>query len=156
MTNNLLTIIPLAVLLLTACSSESTSAVAESIQKTEVTVYKSASCGCCKGWATYLEEEGFAVTSIDHEDMDSIKTRLGLPDPELKSCHTAIVGNYLIEGHVPSDDIKRLLNENPPEIKGLSAPGMPTMSPGMASRTPKDYAVLSFTETGETAIFSQY
>lgn len=156
MTNNLLTLIPIAVVLLTACTSESTSTVEDDIQKAEITVYKSPTCGCCTGWATYLEEEGFAVTSIDHEDMDSIKTKLGLPDPDLKSCHTAIVDGYLIEGHVPANDITQLLNERPTNIKGLSAPGMPMMSPGMASRTPKDYAVLSFTESGETAIYSQY
>ena len=122
----------------------------------EITVYKSPSCGCCKEWVTYLEEEGFKVTAIDHDDVDVIKAKYGLPDPKLKSCHTAIVGNYLVEGHVPANDIERLLREKPANIKGLSAPGMPMMSPGMASRTPKDYAVLSFTESGETAVYSQY
>jgi len=66
------------------------------------------------------------------------------------------VDDYLVEGHVPANDIVRLLKERPSNIKGLSAPGMPMMSPGMASRTPKDYDVLSFTATGETAVYSQY
>ncbi len=124
--------------------------------KAHLTVYKSATCGCCKEWVTYLEEEGFSVTAIDHDDMDSIKTKFGIPDPALHSCHTAIVDGYIVEGHVPANDIDRLLREKPSDIKGLTAPGMPMMSPGMASRTPKDYAVLSFTESGDTAVYSQY
>ncbi len=148
--------------LLTACQSESNTSAPDNTQtKTvqhtaEITVYKSPSCGCCKSWVTYLEEEGFTVTSIDHDNVDEIKEKYGLPKPELKSCHTALVDNYMIEGHVPASDIERLLREKPENIKGLSAPGMPMMSPGMASRKPKDYAVLSFTETGETAVYSQY
>ena len=82
--------------------------------------------------------------------------QLGLPDPNLGSCHTGIIDGYLVEGHVPANDIKRLLRERPDNVKGLTAPGMPMMSPGMASRDPKDYDVLSFTESGGTAIYSSY
>ena len=124
--------------------------------KAEITVYKSATCGCCKEWVTYLEEEGYQVSAIDHDNMDSIKTKFGLTDPKLHSCHTAIVDGYVIEGHVPANDIERLLNERPTDIKGLSAPGMPMMSPGMASRTPNDYDVLSFTDSGDIQVYSQY
>jgi len=148
---------------LTACQSETTAPesdginMVESIFNTEITVYKSPSCGCCKEWVTYLEEEGFdKVSAIDLDDVDSIKVKYGLPSTELYSCHTAIVGDYIVEGHVPASDIERLLRTRPSNIKGLSAPGMPMMSPGMASRTPKDYAVVSFTESGETAVYSQY
>jgi len=152
----------LLVTVLSACQSEATTAesssikISESIDQAEITVYKSPTCGCCKDWVTYLEEEGFKVTAIDHDDVDTIKVKYGLPDPKLKSCHTAIVDGYLVEGHVPASDIERLLSERPTNIKGLSAPGMPMMSPGMASRTPKDYDVLSFTENGETAVYSRY
>lgn len=148
--------------LLTACQSEATEPEQEIVNtnkvahKAEIIVYKSASCSCCKDWGTYLEEEGFKVTAIDHDDIDSIKTRYGLTDPSLKSCHSAIVDGYLIEGHVPASDIERLLSEKPTNIKGLTAPGMPMNSPGMASRIPKDYAVLSYTGEGETEIYSQY
>ncbi|MBX2835690.1 MAG: DUF411 domain-containing protein [Gammaproteobacteria bacterium] len=138
--------------ILTACQSETTT----SIQMSEITVYKSSTCGCCKEWVTYLEEEGFNVTAIDHDDVDAIKVKYGLTDPKLKSCHTAIVEGYVVEGHVPANDIERLLREKPTNITGLSAPGMPMMSPGMGSRTPKDYAVLSFNDSGETAVYSQY
>ena len=161
---NAITIFTTLVILgsLTACrpggvTSETPSTNAnDSVYNTEITVYKSATCGCCKEWVTYLEEEGFKVKAIDSEDVDSIKEKYGLPDPKLKSCHTAIVGDYIVEGHVPASDIERLLKTRPANIKGLSAPGMPMMSPGMASRTPKDYDVLSFTESGETAVYSQY
>ena len=149
-------------LLLGACQSEHTDSAKKPINvnasgvKADITVYKSPTCGCCSEWVTYLEEEGFSVTAIDHDDVDSIKVKLGLPDAGLKSCHTAVVEGYLVEGHVPASDIERLLSERPENIKGLSAPGMPLMSPGMASRTPKDYAVLSFTASGDTAVYSQY
>ena len=163
MKNPFRTLIVLAVLFTgSACKSEPGTTALETtmagsvVQTSEITVYKSPTCGCCKEWVTYLEEEGFKVTAIDHDDVDSIKAKYGLPAPELKSCHTAIVDEYLVEGHVPASDIERLLSERPSNIKGLSAPGMPMMSPGMSSRTPKDYAVLSFTESGETAVFSQY
>lgn len=146
----------------TACQPESSAPTNNHLEanatshNAEVTVYKSSTCGCCKEWVTYLEEEGYQVVAIDHDDMDSIKAKFGLPDPKLHSCHTAIVDGYIIEGHVPANDIERLLNEKPTDIKGLSAPGMPMMSPGMASRTPKDYAVLSFSGSGDTQIYSQY
>ena len=122
----------------------------------EITVYKSPTCGCCTAWVGYLEEEGFQVTAIDHDDVDSIKTKLGLTNPALKSCHTAVVDGYVVEGHVPASDIKRMLRDRPTDIVGISAPGMPMLSPGMASREPKDYAVVSFTDTGESKIYSQY
>jgi len=122
----------------------------------QMTVYKSPTCGCCAAWVTYLEEEGFSVSSIDTDDMDTVKAKLGLPSKNLASCHTAVIDDYLIEGHVPALDIKTLLTEKPTGIRGLAAPGMPALSPGMGSREPKDYDVLSFSDTGETAIFSSY
>lgn len=125
------------------------------IESLTMTVYKSPSCGCCTDWADYMKEEGFTVKSIDTNDMDSIKAQLGLTAPELKSCHTAVIDGYVIEGHVPANDVKRLLSESP-EILGLTAPGMPMMSPGMASRTPKDYNVKAFNQAGETHLWSTY
>lgn len=120
-----------------------------------ITVYKSPTCGCCKGWVTYLEDEGFSVTAVDHDDVDMIKAENGLADPSLKSCHTALVDGYVIEGHVPASDIERLLSERP-DVVGLTAPGMPMMSPGMNSLIPKDYDVLAFQKNGQTRVFSSY
>lgn len=95
----------------------------------EAVVYKSPTCGCCKGWATYLQRNGYQVTVIDREDMDTIKDGLGVPDG-MRSCHTAKIDGYVIEGHVPVEAIDKLLSERP-KAKGIAAPGMPMGSPGM-------------------------
>ena len=120
-----------------------------------MTVYKSPTCSCCKDWVTYIEKSGYTVTTVEHENIDSIKTEHGLTDPSLKSCHTAIIDGYVIEGHVPVTDIERLLSERP-DVVGLTAPGMPMMSPGMGSEIPKDYDVLAFDENGRSEVFSSY
>ena len=119
-----------------------------------VTVYKSPTCGCCTGWADYLEENGFHVTVVDQRDLRDIKARYGIR-PELQSCHTAIVDGYAIEGHVPVRDIRRLLADRP-KVSGLTAPGMPAQSPGMAGTEPKGYDVLSFDRDGRTELYSRY
>ena len=121
----------------------------------QMTVYKSPTCSCCKGWSEYMGEEGFAVKTVDTDNVDAIKAKNGLTDSALKSCHTAIIGGYVVEGHVPAADVKRLLAERP-DITGLSAPGMPLMSPGMSSREPKGYDVIAFDEAGNTSVWSSY
>lgn len=120
-----------------------------------VTVWKSPYCGCCKGWVDYMEDNGFDVTTHETEDMNPIKQELGITDPSLHSCHTAKIGDYLIEGHVPVSDIRRLLEEKP-DILGLTAPGMPPMSPGMNSIEPKDYDVLQFDRDQRTKLFTRH
>ena len=120
-----------------------------------ITVWKSASCGCCQKWVDYLQDEGFEVTAHNVDDVLSIKRKLGMTDPALYSCHTAKVGGYLIEGHVPASDIRRLLDDRP-TLVGLTAPGMPQMSPGMLSIEPKGYDVLQFNAKLETSVFSSY
>ncbi|ASJ73804.1 DUF411 domain-containing protein [Granulosicoccus antarcticus] len=121
----------------------------------DVVVYKNASCSCCKDWVTYLEDEGFQVEAINHENLDQIKAQNGLHAPGLKSCHTALIDGYVVEGHVPVSDIERLLAERP-DIVGLTAPGMPMRSPGMGSLIPDDYDVLAFRKDGSSRIFSSY
>ena len=120
-----------------------------------ITVWKSASCGCCQRWVDYLQDDGFEVIAHNVDDVVSIKQKLGITNPALYSCHTAKVGGYIIEGHVPASDIRRLLNEHP-KLMGLTAPGMPQMSPGMFSIEPKGYDVLQFNEKLETSVFSSY
>ena len=120
-----------------------------------ITVWKSASCGCCQRWVDYLQDEGFEVTAHNVDDVVSIKRKLGMTDPALYSCHTAKVGGYLIEGHVPASDIRRLLDDRP-TLVGLAAPGMPQMSPGMLSIEPKGYDVLQFNAKLETSVYSSY
>ena len=95
----------------------------------EVTVYKSATCGCCGKWIEHMQDAGFKVTAHNRQDMNQIKEEHGVAY-ELRSCHTAVVDGYVLEGHVPAGDIRRLLKERP-AVDGLAVPGMPSGSPGM-------------------------
>jgi hypothetical protein len=121
-----------------------------------VTVYKSPTCGCCTVWAEYMEEEGFTVRQIDVPDIGEVRNRLGVP-PMLGSCHTAVVGDYLVEGHVPAGDVRRLLAEQP-DGKGISVPGMPIGSPGMEieGRPAQAYETYLFTEEGQASVFARH
>ena len=118
-----------------------------------ITVYHSPTCGCCKKWVEYLKADGFTVKSIEQADLTDIKAELGVA-PKLRSCHTAVIAGYVIEGHVPAADIKRLLSEKP-RITGLTAPGMPQSAPGMDSgKTP--YEVLAFDAKGATTVWATH
>jgi hypothetical protein len=121
---------------------------------TDVTVYKSPTCGCCAEWVTHLRRRGFRVTVEDRTDLQPIKARHGVPT-ELQSCHTALIGGYVVEGHVPADLIERLLRERP-KIAGLAVPGMPVGSPGMeVPGVPADrYRVLAFDRNGKTEVYA--
>jgi hypothetical protein len=122
----------------------------------EVVVYKTETCGCCSKWVTHMENAGFKVIAHDVNDLNSIKQQAGLT-PGLASCHTALIDGYVVEGHVPASDIKRMLVQRP-EILGLTAPGMPQASPGMQPEgiAPKGYDVLTFDKEGNTAVFNRY
>lgn len=134
-----------ALVLATSCSKTSNAQA--------ITVYKSPTCGCCKKWISHLEANGFEVTAHDTYDMQSIKRQNGVAD-HLASCHTAIVNGYVIEGHVPADNIKRLLKEKP-VAAGLTVPGMPMGSPGMEGPRKDPYNVLLFNRAGDSAIFDR-
>lgn len=120
----------------------------------EIVVYKSPTCGCCKEWVNHLKRNGFTVEVHDKRDMNSIKRALGVPE-RLQSCHTAQVGEYVIEGHVPAADVVRLLREQLP-VKGLTAPGMPMGSPGMEGPRSDPYEVLTFQPDGRTAVYARH
>ncbi len=119
-----------------------------------ITVYKSPTCGCCKKWITHLEDNGFKVKAIDSNDMASIKDQQGVP-MGARSCHTAVINNYVIEGHVPAQDIKNLLKEKR-TVAGLAVPGMPMGSPGMEGSRVDNYMVYEFDKTGHAKIVSKY
>lgn len=120
-----------------------------------VDVYKSPSCGCCNDWIKHLEANGFKVRPHDTDDVVRHKYRLGVP-PGYGSCHTAEVGGYLVEGHVPAREIKRLLKERP-KARGLTVPGMPIGSPGMEQGARRDpYEVLLVTRDGATRVYARY
>ena len=120
----------------------------------EITVYKTPTCGCCKEWVSYLKTNGFKVITHDLDNLNQVKAQHGVP-AQLQSCHTAVVDGYVVEGHVPADDIWRLLTQRP-KVSGITAPGMPQQSPGMYSIEPRDYDVLSFDGEGRVELFSRY
>lgn len=122
--------------------------------KPAVTVYKSASCGCCSKWVDHMKTNGFTVTAVDVDDIEVPMKTYGVPS-SLASCHTAIVGGYVVEGHVPADVVSRMLREKP-AIRGIAVPGMPVGSPGMEVPGYKDaYNVVSFDKAGKTAVYEK-
>jgi len=122
-----------------------------------IDLYKSKNCGCCTAWAEIMEKNGHDVKVHADKDWSNIRQDFGLPY-QLGSCHTAIIEGYLIEGHVPQADIDKLLKEKPSDIAGLSAPGMPMHSPGMAKEGApfKDFQVVAFDKAGKTSLYHQY
>lgn len=121
-----------------------------------IQVYKAPTCGCCGQWIEHLRAEGFDVEAIDvnNSDLVAVKQTRGV-DTDLMSCHTAIVGDYVVEGHVPASDIARLLAERP-DIAGIAVPGMPAGSPGMESASPEPYDVLTFGGDGERRVWASH
>ena len=121
----------------------------------DIAIYRSESCGCCTKWGEHVEIEGFTIQDKVIENMEAFKQANGIT-PELSSCHTAIIDGYVVEGHVPAASIKRMLNERP-DIRGLTAPGMPMGSPGMETAGVKaePFDVLAIAQDGTTTVFDQ-
>lgn len=119
--------------------------VASGASLTEMTVYRDPNCGCCEAWAAQARQAGFEAKVVNDNDMSAVKQRLGVPEA-LGSCHTAVVAGYAIEGHVPFEDIRRVLLEKPTGVSGLAVPGMPAGSPGMEvpSGMKQPYEVIAF------------
>jgi hypothetical protein len=120
---------------------------------TVVTVYKDPGCECCARWVKHLTANGFSVTVRDTSNMDEIKRTMGVP-AALQSCHTAVVGRYVVEGHVPADVIKKFIGEKSTSL-GLAVPGMVTGSPGMEGGTPEHYDVIVFERTGKQRVYAK-
>ncbi len=137
-----------------ATVSSTADSSADVSQPPSVTVYKTPTCGCCKKWSRHLENAGMRVTTIDLPDVGPLKAEHGVPS-HLASCHTAIVDGYVVEGHVPAEDVLRLLDERP-DIAGLAVPGMPIGSPGMEGPNPEHYVVLAFDARGATSPFASH
>ena len=119
-----------------------------------ITVYKSPTCGCCDKWIKHLEQNGFVVEAHNRKDMKSIKQKNGIK-PQYQSCHTGLINGYYIEGHVPAQDIKKLLVEKP-KAAGLSVPRMPMGSPGMEGHRKDPYSVYLIQENGESKVYNSY
>ena len=141
-------------LLAIVLAASSTTAIAAALPV--VAVYKTPWCGCCKLWVEHLRKAGFTVEVHDVEDLDAQKDRMGVP-ADKRSCHTAQVGGYYVEGHVPAADIKRLLKDKP-KAEGLVLPGMPMGSPGMEmpdGRT-QPFAVEQVDAKGQATVFARH
>ena len=120
-----------------------------------LTVYKSPACGCCAKWVEHVEKHGFTVKTIPTEDMAAVKARLGVPDT-LMSCHTTTVGGYVIEGHVPAADIKRLLAKKP-RARGIAVAGMPMGAPGMEHGNHREpYSTMLIAKNGKATVFARH
>jgi hypothetical protein len=118
-------------------------------------VYKNATCGCCGAWVDHMKHHGFELTTNNVDNLQPIKEKVGVPFG-MGSCHTAEIGGYFIEGHVPAEEVKRLLAEKP-KAKGLTVPAMPIGSPGMESGDRVDpYEVLLVHEDGTTSVWAKY
>ena len=126
--------------------------IARAIAPITMTVYKSPTCGCCKEWIKHVEANGFACTVIEREDLAPIKRQLGVPR-NMESCHTAVIGKYLIEGHVPADLVKDVLAKRP-DILGLAVPGMVVGTPGMETGPAQPYKVMAFTKDGSSRVYA--
>ena len=119
----------------------------------EITVYKSPSCGCCSKWVDHLRAAGYTVVAHDTSDPSGVQRSHGVP-PKLGSCHTATVGRYVIEGHVPADLIGKLLREGP-AVAGLAVPGMVVGSPGMEGAGAQHYDVVAWDRQGRTSVYAR-
>lgn len=124
--------------------------------KPVMTVYKSPTCGCCGKWIAHMKAEGFDVKSVDEIDVTPIKTQYGVP-VDAQSCHTALVGGYVLEGHVPASAVKKLLKEKP-NLAGLAVPGMPVGSLGMEvpSGQVEAYNVMAFDKAGKQTVYEKH
>ena len=130
---------------------------AQAAKQTAIQVYKSPTCGCCSVWVEHMQQHGFTarVTDLDDRSLDAIKTKHGVPRTA-QSCHTALVGGYVVEGHVPATEVKRLLKEKP-TVVGIAVAGMPLGSPGMeVPGRSQPYNVISFEKNGDVKVFASY
>ena len=137
-------------------SAPAAKAPAAPAPRPELVIYKTPWCGCCKGWVTHMTRAGFTPRVVELEDLAPIREKYGVPF-ELSSCHTGVVGGYVVEGHVPLADVDRLLREKPKAL-GLTVPGMPLGSPGMESPTGEREAfeTLLLLDGGRTRVFARH
>jgi hypothetical protein len=122
-----------------------------------ITVYKSPTCGCCQEWMTIMETKGHDVTGIHPDNLQTLKDQYSIPT-QLRSCHTAVIGDYIFEGHVPEADILLFLANPPKGAKGLAVPAMPAHSPGMAAKGQRyrDFNVVLIGKDNKLSLFNRY
>jgi hypothetical protein len=152
----------MAGMLLTACASPASEQATAGQQATdeqtarEMVVYSSPTCGCCGDWVSYMESHGYTATVENVQDLAAVKEEHNVPRT-MQSCHTAIIDGYIIEGHVPVEDVERLLHEQP-DVVGIAVPGMPVGSPGMEIEGAElqPFAVMTFDAAGNTEMYSTH
>ena len=143
----------------TAAASEATATLAASPARTDANdlpralVYKTPSCGCCSLWVDHMREAGFEVDARDLNDIIPVKIDAGVP-PRMSSCHTTLIDGYVVEGHIPAEHVKRLLEERP-DVVGIAVPGMPIGSPGMEGIGARPYQVLSWDRQGNVEVYAE-
>ena len=147
----LLALIAAGIILLAGCVSDQNPSDAALLLDDKVVQYKSSSCGCCGGHASYLKGKGFDIEDVPTEDMGAIKERYGVPR-NLESCHTEIIGGYFVEGHMPIEAIEKLLSERP-DIRGIALPGMPSGSPGMPGPKTEPWTIYAVNKDGSVGEF---
>ena len=135
-------------------SAASGASTVASVDSLIMTVYKTPTCGCCRSWVDHVRESGFRVTATDLSDVTPVKTTHRIPT-DLYSCHTALIGGYVVEGHVPAADIRRMLAERP-DIIGIAAPGMPSGSPGMENGLVDRYDVIAIGKDGSRKVWASH
>ena len=130
---------------------------AQAARAEEIVVYKTPWCGCCKAWVTHMAQAGFRPIVREMQDLAPVREQYGIPFV-LSSCHTGVIGGYVIEGHVPAEDILRLLAERPKGIRGIAVPGMPRGSPGMeqSSGVVDDFTVIAFDANGAQSDYNYH
>lgn len=129
------------------------SALTTSAKDADIVVYKTPTCSCCNNWIGHLRDSGLEVSVVNVSNTQTIQSHEGVPR-ELGSCHTAVVGDYWVEGHVPADLIKRIMVEKPDDIRGIAVPGMVIGSPGMEGPNPGRYEVLAYHIDGNTSVYA--
>ncbi len=138
----------MGMLLVAGCSSSS---VPDEIKGEQVTLFKSSSCGCCGAYSQYMKTEGFEVTVKTENTMDVVKERYNIPFA-VQSCHTSMIGNYFVEGHIPTEAVVKLLQEKP-DIAGIALPGMPSGTPGMPGAKDEPWVIQAVHYDGSTSEF---
>mgnify|MGYP001307609781 FL=1 len=137
-------------------SDQSSVAQAESGKTVQaITIYKSPNCGCCQDWAEHLAANGFETRIVETDNLNEIKQEYDVPR-DMASCHTALIGNLVIEGHVPANDIVAYLEDPQFNTIGLSVPGMPHGTPGMETGRKDDYQVIAFNANGKQGVFREH
>ena len=149
-----LAVVAIAVgVVLFAPGSDAVGSAAGHPENADVVVYKSEYCGCCQGWVEHMKETGLEVSVVTVTDTTAARETLGIPN-KLGSCHSAKVGDYFVEGHVPADLVQQLMTEQPADILGIAAPGMPPGSPGMPAPHPREFDIIALHTDGSTSVYA--